>query len=284
MITFKIRNPNSRSITSIEVYRELSGTPIPDTPINQPIQKLDGFTTAIIDRDVVIGNVYDYRIRTVREGGDTAISPVFTFKAVSQYGPGGFLEPMMQADGAALLDRVTSPELPSLQDLLMMFNGQSENAINWTDQWTKIKHKSDIYFLPYMGYIEIPIDKLSELINNVDNNRTIVKGNCKYSFYVPSLPTSFYMQVMDGRFVGPYTLPADYPRKSMIRSISDQVNKNADDVRVIMTVVGANSTRAFKDLSKYGSSTITTFNPTIDANVSWYWKPILNFIQESGVN
>ncbi|UNI71528.1 virion structural protein [Pseudomonas phage Churi] len=285
MITFKIRNPNSRSITSIEVYRELTGVPIPDVPVNPPLQKLDGFTTAIIDYDVVTGNTYDYRIRTVREGGDFAMSPVFTFKAVSPYGPGGFLEPMAQTVGAALLDKVTSlEELPSLQELLALFDGQPNNAINWTDKWVKVKQGSDIYFFPSMGYIEVPKTNIATLLSRINATPTITKGDCKYSFRASDLQERSYMPVLDGRFVCKYPLPTEYPRKSMASAINDIVGKNIDNVRVFMTVSESTSTvKAYKDTRKYGSSVASIVNPVSDSGTDWYWKPILKFVQESGV-
>jgi len=280
MIKIKFNNPNSRTLTSIDLYRELVGTEIPDVPVNPPIVTLDGFTTEYIDHDTVLGQDYNYRFRVYKQGGESVMSPNLVLGDVSLYGPGPYYE--VQSGSDTIWDFgsfIEADLLPSITDLAAIA-GAGSSFKNWTGKWRKFKIGSEIYYTTDRSAIQINTDEFEAFMNRAYTGRSINRGYCNYEFISTFSPVNALM-LLDGRVPTTWTLEKEYPRQNAVEPYAG-VSTTANLIYLISSET--NGQILMPRPVPYVSCSASNVNMTTHRNYEWYWKPVLRFIPKTERN
>lgn len=287
MIHFNIYNPNSRSTTSIEIYREDSGIDIPDNPTKPPIQIHDGFVTSILDTNVVIGNSYNYRVKLIQTGNKSVMGAQFTCTASSIFGPGGYHRPIAQSVNSAYLGIVDESEgLPTSQDLLNLYGGSRSSVYNWSGKWVKFKHGDSIYYTPYHGFIFLVHDIKDKFVNSLAPKTTIKKNNYTYGLRYDDSVINTLLNVSDGCYTTKYPLPCENPGYNLCTAASLAINEDTYYIYVVIRVEPSDMKTTYLRHGPYGVRGFTEkFYGNINGVTSgskFTWKPVIKLLSTSG--
>lgn len=279
MIKFKFNNPNSRTLTTIEIYREDYDAAVPDPTVNPPLATLDGFATEYTDLTTELGKDYKYYFRVLRQGGQSILSEPVILGDVSKYGSGEFSITTSASNSIWGFGVVADSMLPSVADIAG-YTGSGTVFKSWTGQWSKFKVGSDIYFTPYKGYIQFTAANLSEFMTKVANAGQFRLGYMTYEF--AKLPIITTMEVLDGLMPVTWNLEKENPRKSILDSATGLSYSEQSSSRVITSVASATTGTMFKPnpSSEYLASSSDSINLATAEQFVWYWKPIIKFIPQ----
>ncbi|HFH4533061.1 TPA: hypothetical protein ACGJ7A_005752 [Pseudomonas aeruginosa] len=288
MIQFNIYNPNSRSTTSIEIYREESGVNIPDEPVNPPIQIHDGFVTSIIDNNTEVGKTYNYRVRLVQTGNTAVMGPQFECTASSIFGPGEYHKPIMQSVDSAYLGLVDASEgLPTASELISKYGGSLSTVYGWTNKWIKFKHGNSIYYTPYKGYIHILYDLKERFTSVFSKTKTIAKNGYTYGLRYKDDVNNTILNVLDGYYPAKYPLPCENIDCNMCTAAARVSGIDTYYTYVITRVEDTNNAACYfrhGPVGTLGTSAkhIGSITGVSDSS-KFYWKPVLELISTNGV-
>lgn len=283
MITINFNNPNSRTLTNIDIYREPVGTPIPDVPINPPIAVMDGFAERYVDNDTVLGQDYNYRFRVYKQGGETVMSDTVVLGDVSLYGPGGYEQAVNGTDtiwNLGLVDQTNGIDLlPTLTDLAAI-SGPGSEFLGWAGKWWKFKIGSDIYYTPYKCAIRINTDEFEAFMSRANTLRNMNVQYCGYEI-VRSIDLGAMAMLFDGRTSSKWNLQKEYPRQNALAPYSG-INSNASLVVTISDEM--NGSTLVQRTGLYESCRLGFVYMTTHLSYEWYWKPVLKFIPKTERN
>lgn len=280
MITIKFNNPNSRTLTTIAIYRADDGVEIPDEPTEPPIAVLDGFADVYVDHDVEEGKNYNYRFKVYRVGGDSIMSDTEVLGDVSLYGPGGYTAALSGSNDIWEYGDIHQNEyLPSFNELEPLAGPLAE-YIGWSGSWRKFRIGSDIYFMPAGGAIHIHQDDFPDLLNKVYKSDMIDVGYCTYQL-ADDISPKHALELLDGRVPTLWSLRKEHPRQD---ALEPYAGKTAN-ARLIYGIYGPTSARVLAKNTVSNSPTVTSY---IDYNnyksYDWYWKPIFRFYPKQRSN
>lgn len=280
MITIKFNNPNSRTLTTIDLYREPVGTPIPDVPVNPPIVTLNGFEEQYVDHDTILGQDYNYRFRVYKQGGESVMSDNIVLGDVSLYGPGEYLVSQTGTNKMWNIGQVTDEaQLPSLAELMALAGGNGM-PINWQNSWTKFKIGSDIFYTPFQFAIKIPWEDIQAFMARIVDNREFVKGYSHYK-HVQLMNASYASTVLDGRYPAFGNFEKETGRVNPVEYFTGLAGENPNRGQVIFAVATAMTGQAFKlNPRPYTTAMISSPNVNQPPLYDWYWKPVIQFIPQ----
>lgn len=280
MITIKFNNPNSRTLTTIDLYRSPVDVPIPDVPTEPPIATLNGFETQYIDHDTVLGQDYNYRFRVYKQGGESTMSPNLVLGDVSLYGPGEYTVAKTGTNRVWNFGQVTDDTLlPSLAELEAIAGGNGM-SINWNNSWTKFKIGSSIYYTPYQFAIKIPADDILGFMSRVTANRSFQKGYCHYD-HLQYMVGSYASTVLDGRYPVFGNFEKETGRVNPVEYFTGLAGEVPSKGRVIFAVATDTTGQLFAPQTKeYSPALVSSPNFSDPANFDWYWKPVIQFIPQ----
>lgn len=280
MITIKFNNPNSRTLTSIDLYREPVGTEIPDVPVNPPIVTLDGFATVYVDHDTVLGQDYNYRFRVYKQGGESVMSPNMVFGDVSLYGPGPYYEAKSGSDTIWDFGEVTAIEdLPSITELALIA-GPSCEFLGWNGKWRKFKIGSDIYYTPSRSLIHIRTEEFEGFMSRAYSGRLIDRDYSSYEF-ITALSPVHAMAYLDGRVPTTWSMDKEYPRQD---ALEPYVGKSPTANLVYSINSESNGQTLVQRPAPYMACSSSYVYMTTHQSFEWYWKPIIRFIPKTERN
>ncbi|ABY63263.1 virion structural protein [Pseudomonas phage 201phi2-1] len=284
MITINFNNPNSRTLTNIDLYREPVGTEIPDVPVNPPIATLDGFETQYVDRDTVLGQDYNYRFRVYKQGGESVMSPNIVLGDVSLYGPGTYDQAESGTDtiwSFGLVDAGEASLLPSVTDLANV-GGPGIEFKNWNGRWLKFKVGSDIYYTLATGVIKIPTDNFEAFMSRAGGGsmRNVDVGYCSYE-YIKSIDNSVALAILDGQTPTKWNIAKQYPRQNALRPI---VGQDVNSYMVFAIANESNGQSLVQQANPYAPCRPQSIYMNTHYNYEWYWKPIIRFLPKTDRN
>lgn len=284
MITIKFNNPNSRTLTTIDLYREEVDTPIPDLPVNPPIVTLDGWTTEYIDHTTELGKDYNYRFRVYKQGGESVMSDNIVLGDVSLYGPGAYTVATTGSDKVWSFGEVTDATLlPTLEELMALAGGNGI-PINWQNKWTKFKVGADIFYTPYQFAISIPSSDVADFMRNIVANREFRNGYCHYQ-HLTYMHPQYASTVLDGRFPSFGNFEKETGRVNPVEYFSGLGGGNPNVTQVIYAVATETSGQLFKQPVRYYTpALIVSPDLTNPSAFEWFWKPVIQFIPQSERN
>lgn len=280
MIKIVFNNPNSRTLTSIDLYREPVGTEIPDVPVNPPIATLDGFATEYMDTDTVLGQDYNYRFRVYKLGGESVMSPNMVLGDVSLYGPGPYYESKSGSDVIWDFGSVLDADLlPSVTDLALIA-GSGSSFLNWSGKWRKFKIGSDIYYTTDGSAIKISNAEFEAFMNRAYTGRLINRGYCGYEFITTLSPVNA-LSLLDGRVPTTWSIEKEYPRQDALEPYAGK-SPTANLVYAISSET--NGQMLAQRAAPYTACSATNIYMPTHQNYDWYWKPIIRFIPKTERN
>jgi len=280
MITIKFNNPNSRTLTSIDLYREPVGTEIPDVPVNPPIVTLDGFATQYVDHDTELGVDYNYRFRVYKSGGESVMSPNIVLGDVSLYGPGLYYETASGSEAIWDLGEVGPvDEIPSITELATIA-GQNSAFLKWNGKWRKFRIGAEIYFTPVTSVVKIDTDDFEGFMSRATNSRRIDRSYCSYEI-ISSLPGASALEIFDGRVPTKWSLAKEFPRQD---ALEPYVGRNIWANMVFSIRDEMNGQTLIQNADPYTPCRQATVYMTTHQSYEWYWKPIVRFIPKTDRN